>query len=75
MLRKNPKIVLQPESIINDIDAREDTYITYHIHICDESDSIDSIATKYNITTDIIKSYNSIDQVEAGMKVIYSVPR
>ena len=24
------------ESIINDIDAREDTYITYHIHICDD---------------------------------------
>lgn len=62
------------ESIINDIDAREDTYITYHIHICDESDSIDSIATKYNITTDIIKSYNSIDQVEAGMKVIIPCP-
>lgn len=71
-----PKVdVLEEEScmnntIIDDISNREDTYITYHIHICDDTDTIDSIANQYKISTEIIKNYNAIDNITTGMKII-----
>lgn len=58
------------QNIINDIDSRENTYITYHIHICDESDSIDTISMKYKISIDTIREYNGIDIISPGMKII-----
>lgn len=58
------------ESIINEISDREDTYITYHIHICDENDTIDNISMKYKISIDTIKSYNGVENISAGMKLI-----
>ena len=48
----------------------ENTYITYHIHVCDESDTLEYLANKYKISIDIIKDYNSIDNISAGMKLI-----
>mgnify|MGYP004496795757 FL=1 len=56
--------------IMNTLQEGENTYITYHIHVCDESDTLEYLANKYKISIDIIKDYNSIDNISVGMKLI-----
>lgn len=56
--------------IMDTLIGGENTYITYHIHVCDESDTLEYIANKYKISIDVIKDYNSIDNISAGMKLI-----
>lgn len=56
--------------IIDTLKEGENTYITYHIHLCDESDTLDYIANKYKISIELIKEYNSIDEITSGMKLI-----
>ena len=56
--------------IMDTLTGGENTYITYHIHVCDESDTLEYIANKYKINIDVIKDYNSIDNISVGMKLI-----
>lgn len=56
--------------IMDTLKEGENTYITYHIHVCDESDTLDYLANKYKISIEVIKEYNSIDDVSVGMKLI-----
>lgn len=56
--------------IMDTLTGGENTYITYHIHVCDESDTLEYIANKYKISIDVIKDYNSIDNISVGMKLI-----
>ena len=46
------------------------TYVTYHIHILDDGESIDSISLKYNVPTDVLKEYNDNIKWEKGSKVL-----
>ena len=46
------------------------TYVTYHIHILDDGESIDSISLKYNVPTDVLKEYNDNIKREKGSKVL-----
>ena len=56
--------------IMDTLTGGENTYITYHIHVCDESDTLEYLANKYKISIDMIKDYNSIDNISVGMKLI-----
>ncbi len=57
-------------TIINNIRTKEDEYITYHIYVCTDSDTLESISNKYKISVDILKNYNDIDTISAGVKLI-----
>lgn len=57
-------------TIINNIDTREDEYITYHAYVCTELDTLDSIANKFKISVETIKNYNNLDNITTGMKII-----
>ena len=46
------------------------TYVTYHIHILDDGESIDSISLKYNVPTDVLREYNDNIKWEKGSKVL-----
>lgn len=48
----------------------KDEYITYHVHIVREGDTLESIAQKYGCTIDIIKEYNSFESLEIKSKLI-----
>lgn len=54
------------ESIKND----DDTYITYHVHIIRENETIETICTMYNTDIDTIKQYNSTDSLSLGDKLV-----
>ena len=58
------------KSLILDSSLDTDEYVTYHVHIVREGDSLESIATKYNVTIDTIKEYNSFETLELHSKLI-----
>lgn len=45
-------------------------YITYHIHIVNENETIEDIIKKYDTTLDNIKMYNNITNLNYGDKLI-----
>ena len=47
-----------------------DEYITYHIHIVKEDETLDTIIRNYNVNLDYIKEYNDITNVQIGDKII-----
>ena len=47
-----------------------DAYVTYHIHIVREGDTVNSILEKYNLTNDMLCLYNDISNLQIGDKLI-----
>ena len=48
----------------------DDDYITYHVHIIREGDTLESIALKYNVSVELIKEYNINETLELKDKLI-----
>ena len=48
----------------------DDVYSSYKVYIVKESDTIESIITKYNITKEQLSSYNEITGIKMGDKLI-----
>lgn len=61
--------ILEEES---EVIKKEETsdYITYHIHIVSEGETIEQIIKKYETSLDCIKSYNEITNLTIGDKLI-----
>lgn len=57
-------------TIIDNISERDNEYITYHVYVCTEYDTLNSIADKFKVSVDILKNYNNVDTIASGMKVI-----
>lgn len=57
-------------TIIENISKKEDSYITYHVYVCDETDTLESIKSKYNTTEEILREYNDSLEITCGMKLI-----
>ena len=58
------KIKEEPVTINNN------EYITYHIHIVNDNETIEDIIKKYDTTLDNIKTYNNITNLNYGDKLI-----
>jgi len=58
------------KSLFDSFDDNNETFTTYHVHIVRESDTIDSIITKYNTTKEEIIAYNKIDELKLGDKIV-----
>lgn len=58
------------ETILNSINKDDNTYVTYHVHIMSETDTIESICLKYNVTESILKEYNDLTTIGVKDKVI-----
>ena len=57
-------------SIFNNFSDKDDTYITYHVHIFREDDSLEEIVNKYNTTKEELCEYNDLDSIKYGSKII-----
>ena len=51
------------KTIIDSINDADDAFVTYHIHIMKETDTTDSVCTKYNTTSNILSEYNDLSTV------------
>lgn len=58
------------KTIIDSTNETDDAFVTYHIHIMKETDTIDSVCTKYNTTSNILNEYNDLSTVAIGDKLI-----
>ena len=58
------------KNLFENFDETTETYSTYHICIVKESDTIENIILKYNITKDILEQYNDISDIKIGDKLI-----
>ncbi len=51
----------------------DDDYITYHIHIVSENETIEMICNKYNTDIDTISKLNDINELSKGSKIIIPI--
>lgn len=58
------------ESIFSAFSNTEETFSTYCVYIVRETDTIDSIITKYKTSRDILAEYNNLSEVKIGSKII-----
>lgn len=56
-------------NIFDNIDNSE-TYVTYHVYIMKEEDTIESIITKYNVSKEELANYNNLENINVGDKII-----
>lgn len=60
----------EEKELILESTMMEDEYITYHVHIVREGDTLDSIAKEYGTSIEIIKAYNNTEALELKTKII-----
>lgn len=73
--QKPEKIIIEenkPEEEFNIFDGLDntDTYVTYHIYIVKENDTIDKIIDHYKVTKEDIALYNNLEDIKPGTKLI-----
>ena len=69
-----PKVINNNEDIdknliLNSIN-KDDEFVKYHIHTVVMNDTIENICTKYGININILKKYNTFDNLELNMKLL-----
>lgn len=65
--RKESKTFLEKKE---EIKNEKDEFLTYSIYIVKEEDTINKIKEKYNITEEVLKDYNTLEDLKPGMKLI-----
>lgn len=58
------------DTILDSVTTQHDEYITYHIYVCNESDTIESISEKYKVDTNLLREYNANIEIKMGAKLI-----
>lgn len=58
------------ELILDTAGTTESEYVTYHIHIVSEEDTLESIVAMYQTDSDTLKRYNGVDTIAVGDKLL-----
>ncbi len=58
------------EVVLNNVSNALNTYVTYHIHVLNDGEDIDTIINKYKVSKDVIDEYNAGIEWVMGEKVI-----
>ena len=57
-------------SIFSALENTDETFSTYYVYIVRDGDTIDMIMDKYGVTTEAVGSYNNLDDIKIGSKLI-----
>ena len=68
--RHDEEIKANETNILLNSTSNTDEYITYHIHVLKEGETIASIASLYNIKESVLQEYNDLTNVTAGYKIV-----
>ncbi len=60
----------EEKTIMETIKDSDDTFVTYHVHIAKENETLETIANFYSVPSSIITEYNNCDSVSTGDKVL-----
>lgn len=63
------------EELKNIFNDDSETFVTYHVHIVRENDTVETICTKYNISKEELSDYNDLNEIIIGNKVIVPVAK
>ncbi len=58
------------DTIINSIKSDKNEYATYHIHMVNDGETIETVCTMYNSNISILGEYNDLSSVSSGDKII-----
>lgn len=58
------------DTIINSIKDAHDEYTTYHIHMVNDGETVETICTMYNSNIGILSEYNDLKELSEGDKLI-----
>jgi hypothetical protein len=65
-----PKTIDKINSLFDNLDNSSETYQTYHVYIVRDGDSLENIMNKYNVSRDELDSYNDLNDLKIGDKII-----
>lgn len=68
--REEANIENDKETVLNSINADDNNFVTYHIHILKENETIETVCSLYNTTTNVIGEYNDVSNLTIGDKII-----
>ncbi|MEG1150446.1 MAG: LysM peptidoglycan-binding domain-containing protein [Bacilli bacterium] len=57
-------------AIMDTLTEDEDTFVTYHIHVLRENETIETVCNIYNTNINILENYNDIKNINIGDKII-----
>ena len=60
----------EEKTIMETIKNSDDTFVTYHIHIVKESETLESICNMYKVNSNYLGEYNNIDNISVGDKIL-----
>lgn len=60
----------EEKTIMETIKNSDDTFVTYHVHIVKESETLESICTLYGVNSNFLSEYNSVDNISMGDKIL-----
>ena len=66
----SPSVEVGGDFQIFDQNDSADTYVTYHVYIVKEQDTLEMVMKKYGVDKEMIEMYNAIDEFKPGMKLI-----
>lgn len=58
------------ETIIENVNPMDDSFATYHIHIVNSGETVETICTMYHSNLGLLSDYNDMSQVTVGDKII-----
>ena len=64
--------LLKEEGLIKK-ENKEEKYITYKVHIVRNTETIDEITTKYNVSKEELEKYNDLNNIVLGTKIIIPI--
>ena len=69
--KKEERLTKEEEkTIMETIKTSDDTFVTYHIHVLKENETLESVCALYNVTSSFIKEYNEGDNFGYGDKIL-----
>ena len=60
----------EENTIIDSINEKDTEFITYHVHVVKEAETIESICALYNTDTNTLSAYNDLTDFKVGDKLL-----
>lgn len=57
-------------NVLNVAQNSEETFVTYHIHLMKEGDSLETVMNKYKVSKELLSEYNDLEKTSIGDKLI-----
>lgn len=61
---------IEEKTIMDTIKDSDDTFVTYHIHIVKENETLESISLIYNVPKTLLEDYNQSEVISIGDKIL-----